>query len=101
MDTPTLRKRVNQLQNEINPYTEKKVSKAIKFSFERLNTSPKLYIGIALLIFLIMIVTKPSFVKVTVRNKTKISIAKFLTYWFVFVLVFWVGIFAYNYKSQM
>jgi hypothetical protein len=90
MDTPTIQKKVNDLEAEISRliYTKNQ-------NFINLNSKYTYYI-LPIIIFLILGIFKPSFI----LKQEKISVKKLLFYTLLFSLIVFVMLYFYTYKSN-
>lgn len=98
-DTPTIKKRVDELQTQVNAYTGKK-SFVSGIGGISLN-SPKLYYIIPIVLFLLLAIFRPGFLYDTDMDKNrKFSVKKFLSFWLLFSGMLIIGLIVYNHKKE-
>ncbi len=106
-DTPLLRSRIVELQNQVAPYSGGKIKSTsnIDFSFNNILSSKKLYIAIPIFTFFIFLLWRPSILTVEIPNDEgelikKFSFKRFLVVWLVITLALALGLFGFNYKRK-
>lgn len=102
MDTPSIQKHMVRLRGEVAPFSNGKIKGEPLFSLSSLAVlGPyKIYLGIALAIFIGLLVIRPSFVYTTHLKKKSFSFGKLLTAWLIICIVLVLGIYGYNYKMN-
>lgn len=99
-DTPLLQKRLKEFKSQLGQYSGTRNNDwTAGFGFDALTT--KIYVAVPVGIFLLLVVSRPSFIKDEQNDGTKkLSWQKLFMYWLVISAVIVLGIFGYNYKRE-
>lgn len=92
MDTPTIRKKVKELGNDLG------TTKSPGFSHYDYLKSP--YVLIPIAVAILLLIGRPSFLYIETQTERKFCLKKFLGYWFFLSLVVVIGIYGYTYKKD-
>lgn len=96
--------RIRQLQNQVGQYTNKSSSSSFGFgqNISEMLTPIRLYIGIPIIIMILLLVFRPSFVYTseTPTSKAKLSFQKIFLTWFILSLVLNLSLYAYHFKKN-
>lgn len=94
-----LNERINNLRSLVKPYTV--VRKNVIFGFQDENQVTKLYIGIPIVILLLLVIARPSFLYTseTPTSKSKFSFQKLILTWFIISLILILSLYAYHFKK--
>ena len=96
MDTPQLQNRIRELQREVAPFSLNKDSSRSFY------TSYKIYGIIPIVILILLIILRPSFLynEKPDSKQRSFSFQKLFLYWLILSFLFIVGIFGYNYTHR-
>lgn len=100
VDTPTITKNIQNLEDR---YATLMGENKISFIPTNISSSnPKTYIGICVMVFLILIITRPSILyDEEALKEPKFSYQKFLLYFIGISFLLNLALFAYNYKKNL
>jgi hypothetical protein len=107
METPTIKTRISELKSQVNPYsTNTKFKNMGFFSLESLYKGYRIYIIIPVIILLLLVISRPSFIYLTTTDKDgneilKFSYNKLLISWLVICSLLSIGIYGFNYKMNL
>lgn len=104
MDTPTLKNRVRELEAQVRPYQKTKNSSGTGMFFPPSIIEPaslKIYGGIFLALFFLLLFSRPAFLYNTtvLSGKKSFSFKKLVIYWLSISSVLCLALFAYNYRQ--
>lgn len=102
MDTPTLKNRVRELEAQVKPYQKTKNSSTLFLPPSIIEpTSLKIYGGIFLALFFLLLFARPAFLYNTtvLSGKKSFSFKKLMVYWLSISSVLCLALFAYNYRQ--
>lgn len=95
MNTPVLKARIRELHGQVKPYSG--TPETVPFSFS-LKDPKKFYIGIPIVVFLLLIVFQPNFVKKEVKNQMKLCVLKLFLSWILISALLIIGLYASNFN---
>lgn len=105
IDSPQIDARVQELQSQVEPYSQYDNTKKTRLSFSLNLSSVYVYIAIPILVFIAILIIRPSFVKTeavledgstTVKNSFK----KIAMWTLILGIIFDLGLFGINYKIR-
>lgn len=98
MSTPDIKTSIENLRKDVNSYTGKGKKTSV-LNLEKYKK--KIYIGVPILVFLLLLVFKPDMVTTeNDKGKRVYSFSKLILWWLVITAVLIIGFFAYNYKKN-
>ena len=96
MTTPDLKLSYKDLEQRVNELITKN---PVKFAFNSVIKSDRIYYFTSILIFIALIIFRPDFVyDEDEKKEKKLKWNKILVYWVIFTVIVSTGIFGYNYK---
>jgi len=105
MDTPSLNKKIQNIESEVSNYVNKVPAFTTEIIEEYIK-SPKAYIAIPIIVFFLLLFTSPKFLYDDVIDhesknyKPVFSYRKLFMFWLVFSAVLCTSLFVYNYKKS-
>ena len=95
MDSPRINKNIKVLEKQVEPYSENKIP-LVQYYFSEY----RIYIGIVVAVFLALVLVRPSFLYLKIKDKKKISFQKLTTFWILGSLLIIGGVIGFNYYKE-
>lgn len=102
-DTPTIKNHLKELRGQVQNYSGRSQKSDKPFSIEPMLRSKRLYYILPLIILILLVFGKPSFLYVEDPDdpsEKKFSYSKLMLYWLLISGTIVLGLFGYNYKNE-